>query len=141
MPHLTVDFPLRYRFRPLLLVEIKRPNHHVELFDFLYVFEQSAQQARYAFASFPKMLIIGVITSLGDCWTYREYDRRDLSPSPTRSEYSDPSFVDSSPPDGAPSNTGGIDFGNRGFVRLQEPPSDHAFDAVKERMKVLSALL
>ena len=111
MPRRTVDIPLRYLVGPLLLVEIKRADQSCQLFDFTEVFEQTAQQAPHAFASFPKVNIIGVITALGDCWTYREYDRRNLSPSPTRSEYSDPSFVDSSPNLPIWPNNPGIDFG------------------------------
>jgi len=141
MPCRTVDIPLRYLVGPLLLVEIKRADQSCQFFDFTEVFEQTTQQARHAFASFPKVNIIGVITALGDCWTYREYDRRNLSPSPTRSEYSDPSFVDSSPNVPIWPNNPGIDFGNSGFVRLQEPSSNRALHAVQERMKGLSASL
>ena len=141
LPGHTVDIPLRYLVGPLLLVGIKRADRSCQFFDFTEVFEQTIHQARHAFASFPKVNIIGVITALGDCWTYGEYDRRNFSPSPTRSEYSDPTFVDSSPNTPAWPNNPGIDFGDLGFARIQEPPSDRALHAVRERMKVLSALL
>jgi hypothetical protein len=83
----TVDDPLKYRAGILLLVVIKRAMPSCQIFDFLKVMGQTNQQARHAFASYPKVDAFGLVIALGDCWTYREYHREDLRPCPTPSEH------------------------------------------------------
>ena len=83
-----------YRTGVLLLVEIKKamPSGSCRIFDFAKVLQQTDEQARHAFASYPGVNALGAVIALGDCWTYREYFRKDLRPSPSLSERLDPTF-------------------------------------------------
>lgn len=113
------------------------------------------QQARHAFASYPQVNILGVIIALGDCWTYREYSRINLSPSPpplSESSRSDPKYKDSDsnsstralsndPSQPLPIQCADVDdaFGASSFARLQTRISDNALHALQKRLRVLAS--
>jgi len=142
-PANTVDIPPRYRGRLVLLVEIKKILTPCQLSDFAAVFQQTDQQARHVFASYPEVNTFGLIIALGDCWTYREYSRKDLRPSPTPSEHRDPTFLDRAlqlPP--MPSVCQDVNkcFDASGFARLQSSSSDKALAALRPRLQRMSGL-
>jgi hypothetical protein len=130
------DLPI-YRVGPLLLVEIKKANAGCQIYDFAEVLDQTDQQARNAFATYPVVNSLGLIVALGDCWTYREYEREDLAPYPTASEILDDTFGDSIPekqPRAKVCLSVNQWFGASGFARLQEQSSDDALAAVRQRL-------
>jgi hypothetical protein len=138
MPGRTVDIPARHRVGLLLLVEIKKAKAGCRIYDFAQVLDQTDEQARNAFASYPAVNNFGSIIALGDCWTYREYSRKDSRPSPTRSEHFDPTFVDPIPGEQPYSKIFPVVehcFGATGFARLQGQSSDHALAAVRKRLQ------
>ncbi|KAF8239150.1 hypothetical protein L208DRAFT_1374849 [Tricholoma matsutake] len=99
MPGFILDDPLKCRTRLLLIMEIKRMTHSSYwVYNFSMVLEQTDQPARHAFATYLEVNVFGAIIALGDYWTYREYYREDLRPSPTRSKHSDPTFDSEEPP-------------------------------------------
>jgi hypothetical protein len=141
-PNNILDTPPIYIKRIILLVEIKRAIKSCELWYFTGVLDQTDQQARRAFASFPEVNTLGLIVALGDCWTYREYARCNMVSSPSPSEQEDPTYRESSRDCMSPSTI--VDrvnqhFGPKGFARLQEPASDDALRAVHLRLKFLSS--
>ena len=142
----TLDYPLSYRAGVLLLVEIKKATSSCQIFDFLSVLDQTDEQARHAFASYPRVNTFGLIVALGNRWIYREYYRKDLSPSPIRttSERLDPTFVDSN----SDSDMSTLQsrtcadvediFKTTGFARLQSNTSNNALAAVRKRLGTLA---
>jgi hypothetical protein len=137
MPGNMVDDLARYRVGPLLLVEIKKSKAGCQIYDFAEVLDQTDQQARNAFATYPVVNSLGLIVALGDCWTYREYEREDFASSPTVSECLDPTFGDPVPEKRPPSKICPVVhecFGALGFARLQEQSSDDALTAVRQRL-------
>ena len=143
----TVDSPPICRSGVLLLVEIKRAASSCQIFEILLVLDQTDEQAHHAFASYPRVNVFGLIISLGDCWTYREYHRKDLRPSPTRSECLDPMFVDSGSDSDGPKiqsrPCADVDevFSTPGFARLQTRTSNAALAAVRNRLIVLASTM
>jgi hypothetical protein len=73
-------------------VEIKRAVENCQEWFFHEAFDQTDQQAVHALASYPEINTLGVIVALGDCWTYREYDRHNMESSPTPSERNDATY-------------------------------------------------
>lgn len=133
-----VDDLARYRVGPLLLVEIKKAKAGCQIYDFAEVLDQTDQQARNAFATYPVVNSLGLIIALGDCWTYREYKREDFVPSPTASECLDPTFGDLIPEKRPPSKICPVVdkcFGASGFARLQGQSSNDALTAVRKRLQ------
>jgi hypothetical protein len=97
-PDGTIPSPIEYTSRIILLVEIKRStlNPTVKLFaDILY---QADHQARHTFHTSPNTDGLGVILAIGPFWTYVEYHRTDLRPSPSLSEKKDLTYEDNTPP-------------------------------------------
>ena len=131
---------LDYRTGVLLLVEIKKAKTSCQIYDFVQVLLQTNQQARHAFASYPGVDALGMVVALGDCWTYREYLRSDMKPSPGLSESIDPTFVDSGSdsdtPDFQPVICEDVEeaFENFGFARLQSNTSNKALAIVRKRL-------
>jgi hypothetical protein len=144
-PNDTLDNPPIHLTRVLLLVEVKRAIKSCQIWNFHTVLDQTDQQARRTFATYPEVNTLGLIIALGDCWTYREYARESIRPSPTRSELEDPTFRESSITSNdipSPSRTyADVNqfFGNKGFARLQDPESDQALEAIHIRLKILCA--
>ena len=102
------------------------------------VFDQTDQQAVHAFASYPEIDTLGVIVALGDCWTYREYDRHYMELSPTPSERNDATYHESDLV--SPStivNDVQRHFGRRGFAHFQEPASEAASIAIHKRLQAM----
>jgi hypothetical protein len=122
-------------------VEIKRAVQECRRWSFVGVLDQTDQQARHAFASYSEINTLGVIIALGDCWTYREYNRHNMKSSPTLSEQNDPTYLESySPSPSVIFNDVDRHFGAKGFARLQEPASDAAFRAIHQRLKTVCML-
>lgn len=143
-PGSILDDPPKHRNRILLLVEIKRALISYEMYDFIKVLDQTDQQARHAFASYPEVNTFGLIIALGDHWTYREYNRESLRPSPTRFEHSDPTFEEPRrDPELVSKIYPDVDriFGAKGFACLQKPESDEALFALRRCLTSLSALM
>lgn len=143
-PNNILDTPPVYIKRLILLVEIKRAIKYCELWYFSGVLDQTDQQARRAFASFPEVNTLGLIVTLGDCWIYREYARRDMVSSPSLSEQEDPTYPESSRDCLSPSTiVDGINkhFGPKGFAHLQEHESDNALRAIHQRLQFLCSTM
>jgi hypothetical protein len=91
---------------------------------------QTEQQAYHAFHTFPEVDTLGVIIALGDCWTYRVYEKESLRPSLSKSEREDSTFTSSTHSIAtSKANTyAPLDklFGNEGHVRLQDARSGQA---------------
>ena len=135
----TLDDPPVYMKRVILLVEIKGKINDPQPWAFTKISRQTSQQARHAFASYPEVDTLGVITALGDCWKYVEYRRENMRISPSRSEREDPTFTLSSSPVDASKEDSPLHnfFGAKGYVRLQEVESDNALKAIRERINHL----
>jgi hypothetical protein len=143
-PNNILDNPPIHIKRIVLLVEIKRAVQFCELWYFTNVLDQTDQQARRTFVSFPEVHTLGLIVALGDCWTYREYDRRNMVSSPSPSEQKDPTYRESFRDCMSPSTIfDGVNqhFGRKGFARLQEPASDNALRAIHLRLKFLCSTM
>ena len=137
-PNNTLVIPQAHIKRIILLAEIKRAVENCQEWFFHEVFDQTDQQAVHAFASYPEINTLGVIIALGDCWTYREYDRHNMESSPTPSERNDATYNESDLV--SPStivNDVQQHFGPRGFARLQEPASEAAFIAVHKHLQAV----
>jgi hypothetical protein len=137
-PNNSLVIPAAHIKRIILLVEIKRAVQECRQWSFVGVLDQTDQQAHHAFASYPEINTLGVIIALGDCWTYREYNRHDMESSPTPSELKDPTYRESYSP--SPSiifDDVHQHFGARGFARLQESASDAAFRAIHRRLQTV----
>ena len=138
----TINIPPIYRTGLLLLVEVKKASPACQMFEFLKVMEQTDQQARHAFAYYPRVSIFGMVIAIGDLWLYREYYREDLRPSPTLSEHLDSSFMDSDLDEQKTSRLcADVEkfFDARGFARLQEKTSNDALDALRKRLTALGS--
>lgn len=101
-------------------------------------------QCRHTFMSFPEVHTLGLIVALGDCWTYREYDRRNMISSPSPSEQTDPTYRESFHDCISPStifDDVNQHFGRKGFARLQGPASDNALRAVHLHLKFLCSTM
>ena len=122
--------------RIILLVEIKRAVENCREWFFHEVFDQTDQQAVHG--SYPEINTLGVIVALGDCWTYREYDRHNMELSPTPSERNDATYreLDLVSPSTIVNDVQ-RHFGRRGFARLQEPASEAAFIAIHKRLQAM----
>lgn len=137
-PNNTLVIPQAHIKRIILLAEIKRAVENCQEWFFHEVFDQTDQQAVHAFASYPEINTLGVIIALGDCWTYREYDRDNMESSPTPSKRNDATYNKSDLV--SPStivNDVQQHFGPRGFARLQEPASEAAFIAVHKHLQAV----
>lgn len=142
-PNNALDDPPICLKRVILLVEIKAAIESCEIWYFHGVLDQTDQQARHAFASYPEVDALGVIVALGDCWTYREYFREEMgsSLSPSQSELADPTFRGSSigslisPSPSMICEDVNKCFGAKGFARLQDPESDMALTVIRNRLK------
>ena len=145
----TIDDPLLYRTGILLMVEIRKASAFCQKFEILSVLDQTDEQAQHAFASFPRVNVFGLIIAVGDCWTYREYHREHLRPSPTMSEGLNPIYVDSSDTGSYASSRGPSKacndvkwaFNRGGFARLQDQRSYAALDAVQDRLRHLASTM
>jgi hypothetical protein len=139
-PTNSLDDPPIHTKRIMLLVEIKRAVLNCDVWYFDSVLDQTDRQACRAFASCPEVNTLGLIVALGDCWTYREYSRENMRSSPSPSEKADPTFCESPFESLSPSmacDDVNKFFGDNGFARLQETPSDHALKAIHHRLKTL----
>jgi hypothetical protein len=94
----TIRSPIEYTSRIILLVEIKKVTVVPTMQHFVDVFYQTDLQARHAFYTSPNTDTLGVIIAVGPFWTYAEYHRADLRPSPSLSEKNDPTYDDRTPP-------------------------------------------
>ena len=94
----TICSPIQYRSRIILLVEIKKITVVPTMQHFVDVFYQTDLQARHAFYTSPDTNTLGVIIAIGPFWTYAEYHRADLRPSPSLSEKKDFTYDDRTPP-------------------------------------------
>lgn len=136
-PNNSLVIPQAHIKRIILLVEIKRAVEKCQEWFFDQVFDQTDQQAVHAFAPYPEINTLGVIAALGDCWTYREYDRHNMESSPP-SEGNDAMYHDSDLV--SPStivNDVQRHFGRRGFARLREPASEAALIAIHKRLQAI----
>jgi hypothetical protein len=68
----SLDHPLVTRSGILLLVEIKKAKHNCNIYEILPVLDQTDEQARHAFASYPRVNIFGVHQEIGGSpiWQY-----------------------------------------------------------------------
>jgi hypothetical protein len=92
-----ICFPAEFRDRIILIVEIKKATRDPDDEKFGEIFPQTDRQARHAFHASPTTTTLGVIIAIGPYWTYGEYFRSDLRPSPPFSEKEDPTYSDSPP--------------------------------------------
>ena len=129
----SADDPLKHRDSLLLQVVIKKAVPSCQIFDFLKVMDQTDQQACHAFASYPKIDTFGLVVALGDCWTYREYHRKDLRPSPTSSDLDTPYTISRTCADVEKF------FDTPGFAHLERKTSDDAMAALRKRLRVLGS--
>lgn len=143
-PDGTIDRPVRYSTRIILLVEIKRILEVPTLRSFNDVLPQTDQQARHAFANSPHSQLFGVIIAIGDYWTYVEYDRNHIRTSPSVSEQKDPTYMDTTP---APYESWMRDYEPftllaqpTGFLRLQTSLSNQGLLLVRKRLVGLSGM-
>lgn len=90
-------FPSQCHNRTILIVEIKKATKNPGLEKFGEIFPQTDRQARHVFHVSPKTTTLGVIIAIGPYWTYGEYFRSDLRPSPSFSERGDPTYRDPAP--------------------------------------------
>jgi hypothetical protein len=131
--------------RIILLVEIKPKVEVPRCLGFVKILHQTDQQAHHAFTSYPEVNTLGVIIALGDLWTYREYECKNMRTSPSRSEQEDSTFTLSSPLlDISRAVTyKPLDkfFRAKGYARLQEVSSDNALKVIQERTKHLCTSL
>jgi len=141
-----------HRVGVLLLVEIKKAKANCQIFDFIDVMAQTNEQARHAFASYPRVNTFGMIIAFGDLWTYREYFRVDFRPSPPirLSERLDPTFGDSNLGSDSDNETlvyprtcAAVEaaFEAPGFARLQSRTSDNALKAVHKRLEEIGSTM
>jgi hypothetical protein len=88
----TTRFPAKYSERIMLIVEIKKLDEQPTLAHFAAIRRQTDHQARHALHASPTTDTLGVILAMGRYWTYGEYRRTDLRPSPSLSEKKDPTY-------------------------------------------------
>jgi len=138
----TVVSPIKYRRRVILLVEIKKAVLRPSVRAFADVLPQTDQQARHALHTSPDTQILGVIIALGACWTYVEYHRTRLQPSPSLSEKKDPTYKDTTPD---PQESWMTDYppfaayvADDTFLRLETPQSDNGLLMIRRRLQELN---
>ncbi|KAF8231473.1 hypothetical protein L208DRAFT_1398803 [Tricholoma matsutake] len=140
----TVPRPIEYRILSLsLIVEVKKCTNRPTAVSFTDILPQTDQQARRVFITFPSMRKLGVIIAIGAYWTYFEYDRDDVRPSPSRSEQKDTTFMEDPSPPSSPAQVltslHGV-FGPDGFARLESRQSDEGLQLISRRVKNLSGI-
>ncbi|KAI0262690.1 hypothetical protein BC834DRAFT_1043227 [Gloeopeniophorella convolvens] len=138
----------------IFLLEVKAWCHPSGIDEQLTLaLSQTRQQAKWAFAENIHVKILGAITSVGKTWTYVEYRREDVYPRELyiKADFEDKPFV---PGDSADSGAKVIRhrtvyqdvvhrvpsflraiFEHKTFLELDNPRSNEAFTAIRERMK------